>query len=465
LTIRHWHVLALVLAVKALLFAWDSTIRLYLGDSAAYLYGAMDNGRLPDDRSFTYSFLIRGLVTPFEQLRVLGLWQSLAGALIAFLLYRVLERHFGVTRPRAAAIGLLVAVEPAQLYYERMALAETFGLLAFVCFFVATVAYTRSARLLWLPAIVLLALAAATLRLNYLPVVLVMSILPPALLWLQRGVRVSRPRMLAHLLVAAVLVGVTHGSYRHWVGQIFSAPPAYLGRAGFMELGLVLPLVKPQHFERVGLSRDIERTLRYPLDDPHARMRHLWSDGGLIRELRTRKLPVEPIARELSRLAIREDPLGLVRLGLHTVGDYFREPEIQHALDNDLGRRVIPPEMLWSLREEWGYDASDLHERVTPISRYFELGTWWLVGCLLVLAPLSVFAAWAHWHTHARVPALVTALFGLGLVASHVLFVPVALYRYLHPLPWFVMLLVVATYSARQPARVSRTGDLPAETS
>jgi hypothetical protein len=47
-------VVGAIVVLKAVLLALDPTIRLYLGDSIAFLWGAMDDGRLPDDRSFTY---------------------------------------------------------------------------------------------------------------------------------------------------------------------------------------------------------------------------------------------------------------------------------------------------------------------------------------------------------------------------------------------------------------------------
>jgi hypothetical protein len=252
------------------------------------------------------------------------------------------------------------------------------------------------------------------------------------------------PRTLvARVMVAFVTVGMLHGAYCYLVGAIFSVPPAYLARAGFMQLGLVAPLVKPQHFERVGLPADLGTTLRFPLGDPDARMRHMWTPGGLVWELRRRELDVERIARPLARLAVADDPLGVVRLGLHTVGDYFRQNEIRHALDNDLGRRPIPRDILWNLREQWGYDARGLPTLSTIVSRWFEHATWWLVACLFLLPPLAVLNTLAYWNTPLRVQGLLVALVGIGLVLTHVLFVPVAFYRYLHPLPFFLILNAV----------------------
>ncbi|HUE89103.1 MAG TPA: hypothetical protein VMO26_23740 [Vicinamibacterales bacterium] len=451
--------LAVLIAIKAIFLWLDPTVRLYLGDSAAYLYGAMDDGRLPDDRSFTYSLLIRALVSPFDSLWPLLPWQTLAGVGVALLLGLALHRYFGVPGRLAVGAACLLAIEPAQLFYERMVLAETFGLLWFVGFYAAAAAYLASGRILWIPLVAAIGLLAATFRLNYLPVVLVISLGVPLI----RGalVRSLRPRTLvSHLALALCAVVVMHGSYRSWVAAIFSSPPGYLARAGFMQVGLVTPLIRPEHFERVGLPRTFADELQYPLSDPDARMPHMWRAGGLVRELARRGHDVERISRELSRMAIADDPFGLVRLGAATVGNYFTTAGIEHALDNDLGRRDIPGDILWSLREQWNYDATGLPTRVTVVSRYFEAGTRWLVACLFLLIPLSVSNVVVHWRSPHRAQAVLAALFGIGLVLAHVLFVNVAFYRYLHPLPFFVLLNGLAVLAAGRPRLRSGAGRL-----
>jgi hypothetical protein len=450
-------VLCLTLIAIKLVFLWfDPVVRLYLGDSAAYLWGAMDDGRLPDDRSFTYSWLIRLLVDPTDGLLTLLQWQAVAGVGTALFLFAALRRCLCVSTAAAAGAAVLLAIEPAQLFYERMVLAETAGLLLFVTFYMAAAAYLATGRAWWLPSVATLGLLAASLRLNYLPVVIVISLALPLI----RAVDASpmaRRTLLQHLALALCAVTVLHVGYRHWVAVIFNSPPGYLARAGFMQLGLVMPLVRPEHFERVGLPRNFAEELDYPLSDPDARMEHMWAAGGLVQELRDRQLNVEAIAREISRMALRDDPLGLVRLGVGTVGDYFTAEGIEQALDNDLGRRQIPYEVLWTLRERWNYDATGLSTRVTVVSRYFQTATWWLVVCLFLLPVFSVLNVAAHWRTPQRGQAVLAALVGIGLVMAHVLFVPVAFYRYLHPLPFFVILNGLAATRLVGLARSARS--------
>ena len=413
------------------------------------MFGAVDSGRLPDDRSFTYSLLLRGFVVPFDSLSALVWWQTAAGIVIALLTRHILVSRFAVSPTPGFVAACLLAIEPAQLFYERMVLAEAVGLLAFMIFYGATAAYVASGRMWWLPLVTLMGLAAGTLRLNYLPVVLVISVIVPLLRRLVAAPP-SWSRVAGHTLVALLCVAVAHGSFQQWVAWIFKSPPGYIARAGFMQLGLVMPLVTPEQLERVGLPRDFGEQLHFPMADPDARMPHMWAQGGFVRTLRERKLPIEPIARPLARMALLEDPIGLVSLGIHTVGDYFRADRIAHALDNDLGRRVIPDEILWTLREVWHYDATGLWNRTTPVSWYFERGTWLLVLWLFALAPLVLVNAWALRRTPARAQALLLALFGVGLVLAHVLFVPVAFYRYLHPLPVFAVIAASSLMTHRR---------------
>jgi hypothetical protein len=438
--------LALV-ALKAIMLAIDPTIRLYLGDSAAYLAGALDDGLLPRERSFVYSLLIRALVLPSGSLWLLLFWQMLAGVGVASLLWVTLVRHLAMPRVLAGVAACGLAVEPAQLYYERMVMAETFGLLAFAAFFAASGAYLRSARLAWLPAVASLGLAAVTLRVNYLPVALVISLALPVVQVLNVAQRqpaialtkkAGRP-LLVHALVAMASVAVLHTTYRHMNAAIFEVPATYLGSSGFMQLGLVAPLIKPEHFIQVGLPADFGQHLAYDLTNPDKRTAQTWEPGGLADAIAAQNLDVERVGQALSRMAIADDPLGLVRLGLRTLGDYFRPDMIRSALDNDLGRRDYPETLLQSLRDDWNYDATGVAYRVTPVARYFEWGTSWLVACLFLTVPVALLNVFVNWRAHERPQFVLSALVAIGLVAGHVLFTNIALYRYLHALPFFLI--------------------------
>jgi hypothetical protein len=112
------HVVLAVIAVKVLVLAIDPTIRLYLGDSTAYLAGAIDSHRLPSDRSFVYSLLIRALVRPLESLWPLLAWQTVAGAGIALVVWWMLARRFAIPRALAFIAACALAIEPAAAFKD-----------------------------------------------------------------------------------------------------------------------------------------------------------------------------------------------------------------------------------------------------------------------------------------------------------------------------------------------------------
>jgi hypothetical protein len=444
--------------LKLVALTIDPTIRLFMGDSASYLNAAVDNW-LPSDRSFVYPVLIKALVVPFKSLWALLYWQTLAGIGVAVLLWLTLVYRLAVPRGLALAAACVFAVGPAQLFYERMVMAEAFGLLAFAGFFAVCGIYlaTGRASTLWLVAF--LGLIAVSFRLNYVPVVTVISLALPVLRAFDPAVPREWRRLLVHTAVAACAFLAFHGTYRHLVGYFFEVPPGYIGRVGFMRVGLVAPLIKPEHFVRVGLPADFAEHLSHDLANPDTRPSQFWGMGGLVDAIAQRGLEVDRVGRELASMAVADDPLGIVRLGLHTLGNYFRPPLAKLRLDTDLARVPDYPEkVVNNVRTRWGYDLEGLPQRITPMSRYFEIGSWGLVACLFLLAPLALINVAVHWRDPRRVQILLCALIGIGLVMTHVLFSSIASYRYLHALPFFTLVNLLPLISRTKASGVRDQG-------
>ncbi|RYD15555.1 MAG: hypothetical protein EOP90_06275 [Lysobacteraceae bacterium] len=455
-----WGALVLALALLKLVgILVDPQIRLFLGDSSSYLFAARAEGWLPSDRSFTYPMLLEALVRPTGSLHALLYWQSLAGILVALLLASVLRLRFDLPGVLAFAAACVFALEPAQLFYERMVLAEAFGMLAFAAFFACASAYLARGRSAWLVLAILFGLATVTLRMNFLPVVIVISLGLPLLLLVERERRARVPAVLRHCALAGLCFWAAHGEYRSYVGTLFDRPPGYIGQAGFMRMGLVAPLITPAHFERVGLPADFAARLAFDLADPGTRPSQLWSPGGLADAIGKAGLDVDATCRKLSAYAVRDDPFGVVRLGVRTLGGYFDPASSRLRLTKDLGRDPMPypPNVIESVATHWAYDLVGVAERWTPASRAFEQGSRWLVACLFLLVPIALANVLVHWNSPRRVQAVLAALFACGLVASEVLFSSIASYRYLHSLPFFMFVnalpLGVALWQ-RRPGRI-----------
>jgi hypothetical protein len=461
---------ALLLAVavlKAAAILLDPQIRLFLGDSASYLFAARSDEWLPGDRSFTYPLLLESLVRPTGSLQALLYWQALAGIGIALLLARVLRVHFRLPALPVLLATCAFALEPAQLFYERMVLAETFGLLAFVAFYAAACAYLVHARVAWLAVVAVLGIGAVSLRMNYLPVVTVITLALPLVMLLDPARRPRAWRLLAHCMVAALCFWGTHGQYKQYVGELFDTKPAYIARAGFMRMGLVAPLIKPEHFLRVGLPADFADRLAYDLADPHTRPSQLWNHGGLADAIAEAGLDVNRTCRKLSIYALRDDPFGVVRLALVTLAGYFNPDSSARRLAKDLGRDPLPypARVVSSVKNYWHYDMSGVAERWTPVSRAFAAASSWLVACLFLLLPLSLANVLVHWRDPRRLQAVLAALFGIGLVSSEVLFSNIASYRYLHAFPFFVLVnalpLAATLWHRRRQRRHAAQGLVP----
>lgn len=431
--------LAALVLVKLAGLLLDPTLRFFMGDSGSYLHAALTGWR-PPDRSFTY-----GLLVEYSALAVGSPWallglQALFGIVGALALALLLLRSFAVRPWLAAGAALVIAIEPAQLFYERMLMAESAGTLAFALHVAALVVYARGGRHRWMALAAVAGILAISLRLSLLPVVLGLTATVPLVVALGHGRRGARITALArHLGFALVVTTALHaayqGSYRHDYGEA-----TYLPAHGMMRIGLVAPLVRAEHFAGTGVDgRQVLDELGQPLADSHRREAHVWAPDGLYQTLSRHTDHPEAVARMITARALRDSPLGWVALGLNNVRGYFDPGVLPARLQDDLGRRPPDEGMLVALQTHLGYDARGIAASSSLATRWFELGTPWLVACFLLLAPLSVLALALNWRSPTRLAVIVLCLASLGLVSSHLLFAHIASLRYLHPMPWFVV--------------------------
>ena len=436
--------LALVAVIKLAGLALDPSLRFFLGDSGSYLHTAI-TGWIPPDRSFLYGWLIGATAMPTQSAFALVAVQTLFGALSALLLYAWLAFGLRVRPAWAMVAAALLAIEPAQWFYERMMMAEASGLLAFVLFFGALSLYVASGRWRWIALYAALGVLTVAMRISLLAVELPLCALAPVVRALcVRGSDRGRPlvavlRFALHFVVAMVCTLYAHGAYKRWYGELAETRPGYTAHTGMFRLGLVVPLVKPEHFRNTGVSPSVLGEVTIALDDPRQREAHMWMPGGLFDVLRRHSPLPEDVARKLSIRAARGDPFGLAGLGLSTVADYFDAGIAGARLHDDLGTRALDANMLDEVRRYLRYEAAGLERADTPAARWFAFGTPWLTFCLFALAPMAIAALWLGWKLPRRELRVLLALASLGLVAAHVLFSHIVSFRYLHPFPWFVL--------------------------
>ncbi len=430
-------VAAAVLAVKLVWLVADSTLRLYMGDSMTYL-GTAFNFSFTGGRSFVYGWILRFTVLPFDSPELIVVLQSLWSVATAVALFGLLTICLGVRRWIALLAAVLLATEPAQVFLERMVMAETAALLAFVMGLVLFVVYLRTMKIRWYALGVLLGLGCINLRLSFLPVVLGMAFVVAMLPLLDRVRRSLRIELRAAGAALALLLA-SHFAYVQAYGHLSGTGPGYLAMSGMMRIGLVAPLIRAEHFEGTGVSGDILADVRRPLDDHWQRGHHIWKEDGLWPLLVRRSAQPEQVARIITRRAMLDAPLELVRINIATLGGYFDPGRVHWRMLDDLG--VIPPSEadLELIRQEMDWDARGVSALRSPARDLFAVSAPWLTFCLLVLAPLALATLVLGWPRRERRMYLLLGLVSLGLVASHLLFAHIVSFRYLHPLPFFVL--------------------------
>lgn len=449
-----WALLAALLAAKLAVLAGDATLRLFMGDSGSYLHAAI-TGWTPPDRSFTYGWVVRATALWLASPLALLAAQALAGIGTCLLLAHMLRRRFEARPWLVAVAALLLALEPAQLLYERMVMAESAGTLALVACVALLATYASGARLRWMAAASVAGIVAVSLRFSLLPVVLgLMATVPVVAVLCSRGRWPQPVRLLLHLGFAVLATLATHGAYMQHYGTRLGSEPTYLPARGQMRIGLVAPLVRPAHFEGTGVPASVLSEVKLALDDPTQREGHVWSADGLYGVLSRHAADPQAVARKITSRALRDQPFQLLVLGTGNALDYLDHDARTYRINDDLGRRPPDDGLLAALREHMGYDATGVAGSDSLATRWFSAGAPWLIACYYLLAPLALVMLALCWRGQARAAAGVLCLASLGLVAGQLLFSHVPSLRYLHPMPWFALanLAVIAEMLLRRRA-------------
>jgi hypothetical protein len=310
-------------------------------------------------------------------------------------------------------------------------------MLAVALFLLVALEYLRRLSPLWLVGVSLLGILLVSLRIVYLPVVLACAVLLPTGAWL------TSPRRIPSALAMGLLVScgsalLVHVGYQHLTGRLAGREPAYHYRTGDFLVSLVAPLVRPEDAQdaRVADAVRDQNLSRVPLSDVDLRTWQMWSPEGFVARLRTAFqgdfAAATRAGDRLARTAIYRDPLGYVRLGMHTYLEYWQElRRVKQILPKENGS---PPEPVVSesgarmISAVFGVDVSDQHTFYTPSRRYHLLGRYWNV--VLLVAPL--LAGLALWS--GRTPgAALLFVWSLLLFTATFLGASEVAYRYLHP--------------------------------
>src|SRR5436190_4489372 len=184
----------LVLAIKLLLLWLDPTSKLFIGDSWSYIWTAL-TGWIPWDRSYFYGYLVRWLALWPHSFTPLLVIQALASCATAIVFALICSRFFEMSNRLSFLFGLLCALDPCQLVWERYIMTETFSLLVYVLVLYWSLTYLRDRRLWQLAMVQALSVLLIGFRMSYLLVVQACTILLPLIAFARCAVPLLRKRL------------------------------------------------------------------------------------------------------------------------------------------------------------------------------------------------------------------------------------------------------------------------------
>jgi hypothetical protein len=465
-----------LLAVKLTLYLLDPRPKFLLGDSGSYIYTAL-SGWIPEDRSFTYGFLLRALALWPHSFTPLVLFQTCISGIAAWIVSLSLIRYFKARFWIAAFCGLLCAIEPLQLISERFILTEAVSTFLFAIYVILALEYLKSGRLVILVVAQVISVPLISLRISFLPLVLTSSVLLPLLgpqakaLWVRlwkglpkksegnfTGNSAMAKKVAVHLLIAVVLSQLCLYGYRRGNGALSKHPPAYSYNDGVFLLCFWAPIVQPGDFPIPEWRSAVFKDLHYDLHNPTFRNIQCYAPDGLLGRMSdttTRKLGysdsrfVNKLAKKTALRAVKRDPIGLLKLSAHTYAEFFDTPYLQSTAEIDEGfHNPGPPEfrreLLTNFREQ--YDGEHLD---TLTLRWHMAAIHWYQ--FLMLVPF-LFTLLAFFAVREYTPQWI--YFGVaiwGFTAQSIVVTVQPTVRYLTAAAWlsFLILGAVAVGVAR----------------
>jgi hypothetical protein len=451
-----------VFIIKAVLYGMDPRPRFIMGDSASYIYTTL-TGWIPPDRSFAYGFLLRPLALWPHSLTLLLVFQvaisGIAAWLIGFAMVRYFNARFGV----ASVAACVCAIEPLQLLSERFVLTEAVSTFLFAIYVCVALEYLRGGGLWALAVAQVMGLPLISMRMSFLPTVLIGSVLLPLLGpqarellgYVRRGY--SRERVLSvakragvHLMIAIVVSQLCLYRYRRLNGKLSDLPPAYLYTDGVFFLCFWAPVIQATDFSDPALRSAIFDHISINLRDPLTRNSQCYVPGGLVPLLRSAVQAQHPndllalnrIAKETALSAITRDPVALVRLIAFTYASFFDTPYLRSSAEWDEGfHNPAPPEfqnqLLTYFHER--YDESALY---SFIQRYHQTALLWYQ--FLMVAPV-LFAVLGFFASRKYLSQWI--FLGLGalvFIGQAIVVTPGPVARYLTADAWLTLLMLPA---------------------
>ena len=446
--------LVVVLAIKAMFLALDPEPSFTFGDSGAYLATAIGKW-IPPDHSFVYGLMLRPLAVWPRSLEPVVILQAVLSGIASWLVAVCLVRYFAATFPVAGLCALACAVEPLQLLQERYVLTESIAVFVFALFVWLMFSYVKTSAVSTLALTQIVGVLLISLRINFLPVVVVMSFILPLLS--RRAISVVRSSqragikwigglrfVLLPVLISIVISQTLLFGYRHLYGELLDSPPAYSYRDGLALAADFAPIVQPIDFPIEGERQMLFKSIRFPMSDPQNRRAQRWMEGGfcdvLYRETGGNEDEANRLARETAMRAIERDPWGVVKLTFLTYREYFDYSSLKWNLQLEEGRYVEAlPREAQMIKDVFGIDVAKRGFSSLTKSWHERSVIWcWFLLVMPVFYAVSLFASWRR----VRAPQVICGLCGIVLLAGAVIPVESPNPRHLLPLAWLAFIMI-----------------------
>jgi hypothetical protein len=451
---RWWLFCLLIVLLKMFLLALDPLPKLFIGDSACYIATALV-GWIPDDRSYFYGFLIRWVALSTESLTPLLLLQSFVSALTALLLAHTCRSIFGLSARSACILGLVCALDPFQLVWERYVMTETVSLFFYMAGLYYSFLYVKHRRIRHLVIAQGVWVLLIGFRMSYLLVVQISAVLLPILAfypvvsakWREgraQGKRFQTVKLASvHFVASIAAMFLMHGAYKQVNGWLTDREPAYLYATGLHLLAFWAPVLVPADASDERLAQIIAEGDEFNIKELTERNCQRFEPGYLV----DRWQEEEPdwqlgsqIAKETALHALRRNPWQVLGLAARTFAQYWNLRDLRYYASIDLGHNDLTPEQNELLAEHFHFatDGRIIGAPPTLLQRYFLLA--WPYCYFLLLSP--ILAAWAVYLTREKQFALLLLLHLVIILAVTFTFAVAPSFRYLQPVSVLTLLIV-----------------------
>jgi len=448
-----WLFCALVLAIKLLLLWLNPTPKLFMGDSWSYIHTALI-GSIPRDRSYFYGYLVRWLALWPHSFAPLLVFQALASCATAIVFALICSRLFRMSNRISFLFGLICALDPCQLVWERYVMTETFSLFVYVLVLYWSLLYLRDRRIWQLAVVQAFSVVLIGFRMSYLLVVLACTILLPLIAFALAPMRAvrnqSNPRRLsplttgfAHVVASLAIMLLMHGAYKEVYGRLSKRESAYLHDSGAHLVSVWAPVLEPSDATDSRLGELIANGHQFKIHDLTLRNAQHFGEDFLIdrwRKIEKKRRKSDRIAKETAMNALRRRPLQIVGLAMKTYMGYWDIASIQSYAREDLGYGELTEEQVKVLAEKFRFMTVKLlpAQPFSLLQRYFLAG--WPYYFIVVVSPLT--CALATWVSRQRAFALLLFIHVSILMVVVTALSPQACIRYLQPVSLLTLLSI-----------------------